>query len=254
MAPERIALISDIHGNVTALNAVLHDIAGRGISRILNLGDVIGKGPRGAEAIEISRSACEATARGNWDSFISRDAVQPFPHAQWTRDQLSSADLDWLSQLPNVLEFCLSGRRIRLFHASQASEFVRVRSSHTELEFRSMFSNTEFTGPFSVHGAPPDATPDVVGYGDIHGSYLKVHEGLMLFNVGAVGNHLDAPSAPYVILEGVTEGPASSPFSVAFVRVDYDIEAEIAIARERGMPDAEAYAMELVAGKYRGDT
>ena len=46
---ERIALISDVHGNLTALQAVLADIDARGITRIFNLGDYVGKGPRGSE-------------------------------------------------------------------------------------------------------------------------------------------------------------------------------------------------------------
>jgi predicted phosphodiesterase len=48
---QRIAVISDIHGNVTALRAVLADIEARGITRVVNLGDVVGKGPRGSEAV-----------------------------------------------------------------------------------------------------------------------------------------------------------------------------------------------------------
>ena len=46
---DRVAIISDVHGNVTALEAVLADIQARGITRVVNLGDVIGKGPRGSE-------------------------------------------------------------------------------------------------------------------------------------------------------------------------------------------------------------
>ena len=95
-------------------------------------------------------------------------------------------------------------------------------------------------------------TPDVVGYGDIHGTYLAADDGLMLFNAGAVGNHLDGPSAPYVILEGVMGSLAPESFSVNFVRVPYDIEAEVALARELGMPDIDAYALELREGIYRG--
>ena len=63
---DRIAVISDVHGNVTALEAVLADIEARGITRVLNLGDVVGKGPRGAEAIKRTRDTCEVTVRGNW--------------------------------------------------------------------------------------------------------------------------------------------------------------------------------------------
>jgi predicted phosphodiesterase len=263
---DRIAVISDVHGNVTALEAVLADIEARGITRILNLGDVVGKGPRGSEAVKRSREACEVTVRGNWDSligdwegFVGRGDVPRFEAGQWTRDELTDEDAAWLAGLPNTYDLVMSGKRIRLFHASQTSEFVRVRWEHTQEEFRGMFTNTDFTGPWAptLPGHPADAwpegtTPDVVGYGDIHGAYLEVDEGLTLFNAGAVGNHLDAPSAPYVILEGVLDAPDPAPFSVSFPRVGYDIEAEIAVARDLGMPEADAYALELRDGIFRG--
>lgn len=249
---DRIAVISDVHGNVTALGAVLADIEARGITRIFNLGDVVGKGPRPSEAIKLTRETCEITVRGNWDSFIAGQASQSFEGGQWTRDELSADDCAWLAALPNTFELVMSGHRVRLFHASQTSEFVRVFFRHSEDEFLGMFTNTEFTGAFRAGDAEHGAAPDVVGYGDIHRAYLESRDGRTLFNVGAAGNHLDAPSAPYVILEGVTESLDPAPFSVSFARVPYDLQAEIAIARQLGMPDADAYALELIEGVYRG--
>ena len=246
-------MISDVHGNVTALDAVLADIEARGITRILNLGDVVGKGPRGSEAIKLTRETCEVTVRGNWDTFISRHAVQPFPGGQFARDELTEADVRWLAALPNTHELVMSGKRIRLFHASQTSEFVRVRVRHTREEFFGMFTNTGFTGDFRAGPSPAGTTPDVVGYGDIHSTFLEADEGLTLFNAGAVGNHLDAPTAPYVLLEGKLGSLDPESFSISFVRVPYDIEAEIAVARDVGMPDVEAYALELREGIYRGN-
>lgn len=249
---DRVAVISDVHGNVSALNAVLADIGARGIERVLNLGDVVGKGPRGAESVKLSREACEVTVRGNWDAFISGNATPPWEHSRWVRDELGEDDLAWLAGLPNAYDLVMSGRRIRLFHASQTSEFHRVHFHHTRDEFLGMFTNTDFTGDFTACGQAPATTPDVVGYGDIHGAYLEVDEGLTLFNAGAVGNHLDAPSAPYAILEGVLDSSEPAPFSIAFPRVAYDIEAEIAMAHELGMPEADAYALELREGIFRG--
>jgi len=55
-----------------------------------------------------------------------------------------------------------------------------------------------------------------------------------------------------VIIEGIADSPAPAPFSVSFARVAYDIQAEISVARELGMPDADAYALELLDGIYRG--
>jgi diadenosine tetraphosphatase ApaH/serine/threonine PP2A family protein phosphatase len=94
----------------------------------------------------------------------------------------------------------------------------------------------------------------VVGYGDIHATYLESEDGLTLFNAGSVGNHLDGPTAPYVVLEGVPDSPDPAPIGISFVRVPYDIEAEIAAALELGMPDTDAYARELRDGIYRGRT
>lgn len=47
---DRVAVVSDVHGNLTAFEAVLADIDARGITRVVNLGDVVGKGPRGPRA------------------------------------------------------------------------------------------------------------------------------------------------------------------------------------------------------------
>ena len=58
---DRIAIISDIHGNLPALHATLDDIAARGITRIVCLGDLVGKGPHSDQATDICRAACEAT-------------------------------------------------------------------------------------------------------------------------------------------------------------------------------------------------
>ena len=245
---DRVAVISDLHGNLTALQAVLADIDARGIERVLNLGDLIGKGPRGSECIAVTRQRCAVTVRGNWDAFVSDLGIDVGPEVDWVRERLSDADLAWLAALPNAYDFWMSGRRVRLFHASQASEFHRVHMRHSEEEFRAMFTNTAFTGGF----LGTDATPDVVGYGDIHSTYLEADEGLLLFNAGSAGNHLDAPSAPYVVLEGDLDSPDEGALSVSFVRVPYDIEAEIAAARDLGMPDVDVYAVELRDGIYRG--
>ena len=83
-AMDRIALISDVHGNLTALEAVLADIDARGIDRIFNLGDYVGKGPRGREVVDLCRERCEVNLLGNWDDFL------PDPEREF-----DSASLRW---------------------------------------------------------------------------------------------------------------------------------------------------------------
>ncbi|KRC89842.1 phosphoesterase [Terrabacter sp. Root85] len=244
----RVAVVSDVHGNVTAYEAVLADIAHRGIEYVVNLGDLIGKGPRGSECIRMTRERAIPTVRGNWDTFIARDTVQPWEHGQWVRDTLSEDERHWLATLPNVHEIVLSGQPIRFFHASPVSEFHRVFAPTTEEEHRAFVAQTAFTGDGPV--------PTIVGYGDIHGAYLAVDYGITVFNAGSVGNALDGPGAPYVVLEGALpradlDEPAGH-VGITFVRVPYDVEAEVAVAEELGMPGADAYALELREQRYRG--
>ncbi|WP_182111530.1 MULTISPECIES: metallophosphoesterase [unclassified Actinotalea] len=244
MAPlERIAVLSDVHGNMTAYDAVLADIAARGITTVLNLGDVAGKGPRGSAAVARTREVCAVTVRGNWDDFLPRPDPDKNPASVWWYEELTPDDRAWLLALPLVHDMVLSGRRVRFVHASALSVYTRVRRVHTDEEFEAMFAATDLTGP--------GPAPSVVVYGDIHDAYLKTVDGRTLLNVGSAGNPLDEPVPSYVVLEGVVGGTAQDPFAVQVVRVPYDIEAEIAVARAAGMPELEAYAIELRTGVFR---
>jgi putative phosphoesterase len=241
---ERIAVVSDVHGNMTAYDAVLANINARGIRRVFNLGDVTGKGPRGSAAIARTRERCEVTVRGNWDAHIGRPDLLAHPPMRWWHDELSVADRDWLRGLPYAVDLALSGRRIRMFHASAQGVDHRVHVRHTDEEFAGMFLNTSATGE--------GPEPDVVVYGDIHAAYSREQRGKFLLNAGSVGNPLDEPTAAYLVLEGVPGGAvADHPFSYGIVRVPYDIEAEIADAEASGMLDLAAYAVELRTAVYR---
>lgn len=240
---DRIAVISDLHGNLTALTAALADIRRRDIRRIFCLGDLIGKGPRSDEVVDLSREACELTVRGNWDEFIL-DTTSDDPVKRWHQERLGPERLAYLAGLSNTIEFLLSGRRVRLFHASQVSVHHRIHMNDTMERHLAMFDNTPFTGD-----GPP---PSLVGYGDIHDAYVKSFAGRTLFNAGSVGNPLDIPLAAYAILEGAYGHSAPGPFSIQLARVPYDIEGEIGAAAALDMPDLAPYADELRTARYRG--
>lgn len=239
---DRIAVISDIHGNIPALEATLQDIHRRKIERILCLGDLVGKGPHSDRAVDICREVCEVTIRGNWDDFIVAETDNPI--LQWHQQRLGSERLAYLASLPPTIEFVMSGKRVRLFHASQQGVYHRVHMNDTPTKHVAMFTNTAFTGAAFV--------PDVVGYGDIHRAYLASFEQGILFNVGSVGNPLDLTQASYAILEGAYQRAEASSFAIQLVRVPYDIERAIRDAEEVQMPDLEPYADELRTARYRG--
>lgn len=240
-ALDRVAVLSDVHGNLTAYEAVLADIDARGITRVVNLGDTVGKGPRGSACVALTQQRCEATVQGNWEVFLTgADYEGP---ALWWRDELDPQQQRWLAGLPFHHDLVLSGRRVRMLHASPQGVFNRVSYRHTPEQYAGMFLNTEHTGD--------GPAPSCVLYGDIHGTYLEGDDNQTLVNVGSVGNPLDATTASYVVLEGVADSMAPAPFGVQFVRVPFDTEAEIAVAEASGMPEAREYAVELRTGLYR---
>jgi diadenosine tetraphosphatase ApaH/serine/threonine PP2A family protein phosphatase len=194
--------------------------------------------------VDRCEKVCEVNIRGNWDDHLPVWDDETSVEMLWWRDELRQDQRDWLRNLPLSHDLLISGRQIRLFHASATSPHVRVRTSHTREEFEGMFANTEMTGNGEV--------PSIVGYGDIHATYVEVKSGRTLFNVGSVGNPLDEPVPSYVILEGVLDEPEPAPFGLQIVRVPYDVEAEIAAATSLGMPALEPYARELRTAVYRG--
>ncbi len=243
---ERIALISDVHGNLTALEAVFADIDARGIRRVFNLGDYVGKGPRGREVVDLCRERCEVNLLGNWDDFLPHPGREfDSPALQWWLKQVGQDAGEWLRGLPFSHDFSMSGRRVRLMHASAETVHRRVRYVHTTAEFVGQFTNTSATG-----NGP---RPDVVGYADSHDPLYETQwEGRTLFNIGSVGNCMGDPTPLYCILEGVPDSLDPAPFSIAFVRVPYDVDAELAFAREVGAPEYAGYELELRHGIYRG--
>ena len=243
MALDQIALISDVHGNVPALHAVLRDIQRRGIGRIFCLGDLVGKGPHSDIVVDMCRTACERMIKGNWDDALASTATDN-PTLQWHQQRLGRTRLAFLRDLPSTIEFVMSGKRVRLFHASQKSVHYRVRQADAIDKLLAMFDNTDFTG----HSSPPN----VVGYGDIHEAYSRSFPGKVLFNVGSVGNPHDVPQATYAIVEGVYGDECEASFSIHLVRVPYDIELAIRQAQDEDMPSLAPYAHELRTAQYRG--
>ncbi|MCL2499719.1 MAG: metallophosphatase family protein [Defluviitaleaceae bacterium] len=244
---KRIAVISDIHGNLPALEATIKDIRQRAVDRIICLGDLIGKGPNATEVIEICRNECETVVKGNWDDFICEAHFAPKKdqethfggRTRWYINNMRSQDLDYLHSLPHGVEIRLSGRLIRLFHA-HPKNYNRYHQDSPLAQRLELFE------PFDFSKA--EETSDVALYADIHNAYLQMVQGKCLINVGSVGNPLDITQASYVILEG--EESDGSFFDVRFVRVPYDIEMAITLAVEADVPDLDGYITELRTAKY----
>ncbi len=241
---DKIAIISDIHGNIPALEAVLSDIKTRKVNRIYCLGDLAGKGPSSAEAVDMIRNQCDFVIKGNWDHFITDGIEGEYSGMmQWHNNKMGIERLRYLKELPIYKEFYLSGRLIRLCHACPNDLFFRVHLSTPEDERYKLFMPTKTL----------DKSADIVGYGDIHKAYIDNFRGKVLFNTGSVGNSLDIPQASYAIIEGEYGDLEQSPVNISLVRVPYDIELAVQQAMETDMPCQQEYINELKTAVYRGN-
>jgi protein phosphatase len=250
----KIAVVSDIHGNIPALEAVLRDIEGQAADEILCLGDLVGKGPESPAAVDLCRRHCDAIVQGNWDEGLYKAYLEHLaaplgehPAEQsmtlWYMQQLGEERLRYLGSLPYWLERTISGRIVRFFHAHPRS-FTRYFASTPPAQLRELLE------------PPPDSpcreTSHIALYGDIHSPYLLPLDGRIIANVGSVGNPLDMPLACYALLEGVRGGTLADAFSLTIRRVPYDLEEAIRRARIAKLPDIDRYIPEIMEAKYRG--
>ena len=247
----KVAVISDIHGNLPALEAALDDIDRRGVRRIICLGDIIGKGPSSKETVELCQKRCETVLKGNWEDVLyeaylalGRGDAGVNGRTRWYIDDAGPENVEYLGSLPHSAELKLGGRLIRLFHA-HPRDFSRYYAESPVSQRLELFE----PGAGDEGGRPAD----VAVYGDIHGAYMQtVKKKYILLNAGSVGNPLDLPQASYIVLEGDADGEdgAGGGFAAQFVRLPYDIERAVSIARARKPPDLDGYIVELRTGKY----
>ncbi|MDD7793143.1 metallophosphoesterase family protein [Clostridium sp. 'White wine YQ'] len=234
---ERIALISDIHANIPALEAVLLDIKNRGISRIMCLGDLAGKGASPQVAVDTIRNNCEVVLKGNWDYLISE--VNDSYFLEWNSSRLNQSQLRYLKELPLYFDFYMSGKLIRLCHASPTNVFDSVQSTATIEEKLRLFN------------PPSNETKecDVLIYGHIHVAYIQNFNQKTIINLGSVGVPLKVSQASYGIIEGMYGAIEESSISISLVRVPYNVEKAIKEAKDIDVPDFEKYSHELRTGE-----
>jgi predicted phosphodiesterase len=127
----RVAVIGDVHANLTALRAVLSDAAGIGCDAIWCVGDVVGRGPHPNEVVEELIKLEIPTVQGNWDEAVGMEREQAgsiwtSPGAEewgqaslnWTVRVMDQDHRAWLRQLPATLRMEVDGRSVLLFHGT----------------------------------------------------------------------------------------------------------------------------------------
>ncbi|MCB0260060.1 MAG: metallophosphoesterase family protein [Calditrichae bacterium] len=177
----KIALISDIHGNLTALEAVLADIRRRGADRIICLGDLATLGPQPREVIARLRELDCPGIMGNHDAaLLQPEAAEHFhiappliPTLNWCAEQLDETDLAFLSKLVPTGEIPLAPRAsLKCYHGSPFSNTDNIFPQTPEEELRRCFGN--------LHAA-------VFAGGHTHIAMVRPYHDALVVNPGSVG-------------------------------------------------------------------
>jgi predicted phosphodiesterase len=223
-----LALISDIHGNLVALDGVLADLRRRGVDRIVCLGDVAATGPQPAEAIErIGELGCPVVM-GNTDEFL----LDPV-------DDGTDDSEDW-RRIVEIDIWCAG--RLEEHHR----ELVRGYRPVVALDGVVCYHGTPRSNTEQLHADTPAAQlgPMLAGYegrifagGHTHVAMLRRHQGAIVINPGSVGMPFEAageeirnpPWAEYAIVRGS---------DVEFIRVPVGVEAIVSAATAGDMPHA----------------
>jgi diadenosine tetraphosphatase ApaH/serine/threonine PP2A family protein phosphatase len=220
----RIAIVSDVHSNLEALDAVLrHADASGGLDEVWCLGDIVGYGADPAGVIAALRDRDAVAVAGNHDraacGLLSLDEFNPYAAAavRWTSEQLARGDIDYLSSLPLTRtsgEFTLVHGSLRspeweyLLEPDQAeAHFALQTTRYSAIGHSHLVFHVEECAPRALFAAHRD------------GDMVALGEERLILNPGSVGQPRDADArASYILYD------RDAAF-VTFRRVEYDIRA-----------------------------
>lgn len=248
----KIAILSDIHGNTTALAGVLEDAKNLGATEYWLLGDIFLPGPGANDLVALLKGLpITASVRGNWDDCVLEaldgqygledpQEIQLLRMTQYLMERLNPEQIDWLRNLPMVAKKEVEGLRFSLSHNLPEKNYGGdlLVENGTE-KFDQLL----------------DEATDVAVYGHVHKQLLRYgSQGQQIINPGSIGmpyfdwvglkNH----RAQYALIE-VENGEL---VNIQFRKVAYDYEAELESAKGKGLPFIEMYEELRREDNYQG--
>ncbi|MEW6581775.1 MAG: metallophosphoesterase family protein [Actinomycetota bacterium] len=227
----RVAVVTDIHANLAALEAVLDRIEEIEVDAVYCGGDLVGYGPRPSEVCHLVESVGIPTIYGNYDHAIARDHLDcgcayVTPHdreigqrsVDWTLLHTDARAKAFMRDLPFDLRFAMGDRRVRLVHGSPR----KVNEYLFEDKPDSLYER--------LAGG---ADCDVLVFGHTHKPWIRRHGGVLFVNCGSVGKPKDGdPRAAFALLELDGDGDVAARIE----RVPYDARAVAEEVRAAGLP------------------
>jgi putative phosphoesterase len=215
----KIAIISDIHANLTALRAVLADLSP--VDAMICAGDMVGYYSEPDEVCSLLRRLDVLSIRGNHDAYVTgrlapRNDLRAAYRTDWTAGALKRANLDWLDGLPVERKVAIGGRRITVRHASPWDEETRLYPDSPRIEEIRL------------------AAEEVLIVGHTHRPLVRQCGDGWLVNPGSIGQPRDGdPRASYAVLD-----PGDGLAEIR--RVAYDVAGCQERLRQAGWDEAMA--------------
>jgi predicted phosphodiesterase len=235
----RVGLISDIHGNLLALEAVLAELERDRPDRLVCLGDVVA-GPRANEALARIRALDCPVIMGNWDAWSVDGMPEPatpveeklYANGAYWAERLTADDRDFIRTFEARIELELGpGGRPLCFHGSPKSYDDWIVATTPDNEVAEMLAGYD--------------APILIG-GHTHLQMVRRYEGALLLNPGSVGMPFErwspedvkiAPRAEYAVLTA-----SDGRLAVDLRRIGYDVEAHLRRGLESDMPHPDWWA------------
>lgn len=248
----KIAILSDIHGNTTALAGVLKDAKNLGATEYWLLGDIFLPGPGANDLVALLKDLpITASVRGNWDDCVLEvldgqygledpQEIQLMRLTQFLMERMDPATITWLRSLPMLEKKEVDGLRFSLSHNLPDKNYGGDLS---------VGNNTDKFDQLL------DETTDIAVYGHVHKQLLRYgSQGQQIINPGSIGmpyfdwEGLKNHRAQYALLE-VENGEL---VNIQFRKVAYDYEAELESAKTKDLPFIEMYEELRREDNYQG--
>jgi putative phosphoesterase len=224
----KVAVVSDVHGNLPALEAAMEDCDKQGADHVWNLGDFLGYVPFPNEVVELLRKRCQASIIGNYDLKVLsfgenskkwkiKKSDEKYISFEWNSRALSGKNRRYLEGLPKTKRIEAGGVSVLLTHGSPASEEEGL---------------IESTPAERLCELAKIAGTDVVLSGHTHRPMARREGGVLFVNAGSVGRPEGDRRATYAILRF-----ANGQVRVEHRLVEYDIELSAEAIRKAKLPE-----------------
>lgn len=233
----KVAIISDIHGNAVALDAVIEDIEVMGADAIISLGDVAATGPEPVRTITLLRKLNVPSVMGNTDERLINPDQAKFNSERgseipeidtWCARKLGETEIEYILSFEPIIHVRLGEKLMLCFHGSPRSntEVIDEQTDSKKLE-----------GILGNHSA------SLFAVGHTHVQMLRRYGDSLILNPGSVGlpYRLSSDRQYYrpVMAEYAAVEFKGNTFSIDFRRVSYELETLVEIVEKSGMPHAD---------------